>query len=955
MNERHTGRSNPDVNSLARTLALLPLALVWACSSDTAGLADGGIGGMDVGTSTTTATCADDDDCPADQHCDDASKRCVDGSGNACTTNAECGANERCLVVTDCGASRCHGNACVPAECTTPDGCSGDLVCVEGACVEPPACRPTGTCPDGLECDVDSGRCLPVPGCTRDLDCPDESTICIFGRCEPEVSCTESSSCPEGLVCQAGSCREPCTMDEDCGSRFMWRCDTGTGVCQPRCANDRGCPAGQICEGFVCSPAECAADTDCDTSMSEECTGLADGHGRCRVVPRCMDTSDCEPNFECREQRCRELDRCTGDRECGAMEYCESGHCQPAMGCTNASCPAGTSCIADRCVPGGCRGLEDCPNAGELCIAGTCQLPPPPNTIVEVRIVTPAGVVRPGSSYRFTAIALNQAGAVVPGVAFDWVSTSSVVAAIDATGLATGGSRAGETQIIARTSNGATRISSPPVSLINLGALAAGDVRVTVVDAPSGVPVLGAVVGLRVGGFTATSTVDASGRAVFTGVPAGARTVTAFGAAHDMLALVGVAGDDLILPLPSLTGADRAAGIRGNVDLSQVTSTGGLAFSISGASFESPLIGFRPTQLFGSELHQVPVMIPMAGSFDVPVGASSTLAVEVFGQSFDLKDTYYTETRQGLRAAWCFGGRIDLGILTGGGGGGGPGDILGATLPYFQRFQHAVRPAVSVIALPKVADANDLDGDGDTAELRPDFASFPDVGLAPSVAQSLRYQLRTENARLPFVTGGNANTLLVVTGTLLPGVGFVPLGLDGLSDNGGNGLVRSFTTKLAPPHSGLELGDFAVMATAFRATMGGLPGPGSTRLFVAPSLPTEVDFRDGWLDSPLNGVFVRASSTVELPTTTGADLVRVRVLGAQSAVHLYASAGAGPIAIPPELAARVGAVATATLTADAIDLVAGADLGSVFDVAGGGSAALDRSTRGFSEARLRHQ
>jgi hypothetical protein len=345
----------------------------------------------------------------------------------------------------------------------------------------------------------------------------------------------------------------------------------------------------------------------------------------------------------------------------------------------------------------------------------------------------------------------------------------------------------------------------------------------------------------------------------------------------------------------------------------------------------------------------------MVGTYSIPVGASNTLSVEVFGFPIQVKTQYYALARAGLRAAWSFGGRIDASIFRGGGGGAGPGDLLGEALPYFQRFQHATRPAIEVISLPKITDGADIDNDNDTAEQVPDWQSFPDVALRPSAQQTLRYHLHTENARLPFVTGGNANTLIVVTGSLLPGIGFVPLGLDGLADMGGNGLVRSFTTRIAPPHSGLEAGEYAVLATAFRNERRGPAGPGSTRVQVSSRLPATVDMTDGWLDSPLAARYSLSGRRVTLPMVPNADVFHVSITTANGSWHLYTASSTTRLDIPQLPMGVMDRAGTATVTADAIDLATGTTLESIADVSAGGVIALDRATRGFASARVTHE
>lgn len=899
----------------------------------------------DTGTSTTTGGCTEDRHCAADQRCDLVTGMCVATSTAACDDMRPCGAGRTCV-----------NGACEPTTCVGHDDCDG-WICDNGVCVEPMPCGPNNMCPPDLRCDG-NGNCVPAPpeGCDQDDQCV-APQICVNMECGDPIDCTTSMDCPSDLRCRGGECREPCMQDADCGSGFRFSCDMNTGECQNRCLGDRTCPSGFICEMRICVEAECVDNSGCNAANDEECQGTGNGHGRCVMVDRCMNNGECEENFYCDTAgTCRELPRCAGDRACEADEYCEDGHCQPATSCAQTGCPAGLDCVADRCVPGGCRGASDCPVAGEICVGGRCAPPPPTTFITEVRIVSPAGVVRPGTTYHFTAIALNQSGAVVPGVQFMWTTTSTHVATIDQSGVATGGSRAGTASIIATADTGAGLVASAPVLLTNLGALAAGDVRITVVDLASGAAISGAQVELTSASFGNSSMTAANGVVTVSGVPAGEPlTVTVASPGHDYVSLIGMDGNDLVVPIPTLTTVDRVAGLKGAIDMSQVTSTGNLGYSISGASFSSPLITFDAQDMLGNETFNGRVQIPGGMGFNVPVAANATLEAEVFNMPFSIKSTYYVRARQGLRAAWSFGGRVDFDIFRGGGGGGGPGDILGATLPYFQRFQHAVRPAVALRALPTIVDGADIDNDGDTTEMVPDYNNFPDVALAPAANQGLRFHLETDNARLPFVTGGNANTLMVVTGALLPGIGFVPLGLDGLSDNGGNGLVASFTSRMAPPHSGLEIGKYAILATAFRSGMRGAEGPGSTRLVIEETLPTSVDMTGGWLDSPVGATYQRAQRALSVPAVTGADLLHAHIQGADGAWHLYFAPSAAAVPIPDAPAGAIDRAVSATITANAIDLAEGTTIDGLFDVAAGGVEALDAATKSFARSPVEHQ
>ncbi|MFO0724897.1 MAG: hypothetical protein U1E65_14045 [Myxococcota bacterium] len=928
-------------------LALLASLTFVACSSGTSGLSDGG-------PPDGSSGCQNDDQCPLDQHCDDLTKVCVAGSGNDCTADEMCMAGQACVITSSCGASRCHGNHCQQKTCTRQMDCAPNAICQMGKCVPEPACGPGDpACPMGTVCSSTTSRCEPGTSCTRRMDCPMGQT-CQAGTCTDAQGCTTSAECPADQRCNRMVCGPPCTSNNDCGG--LSACNTNTGECQARCLGDNTCPMAQICEMNLCVAAQCTSDTDCTAGgmMNRRCDGEERMHGRCVDFVPCTpgQMGNCPANNICNAMgQCEELPTCIGDRNCAANEYCADGHCQPSTTCSSMSCPSGQTCIGERCVPTVCRGPTDCPTMGQVCIGGVCQLPPPPTSITRVQIITPAGVVRPGGTYAFTAIAFNQAGDAVPGVTFIWVSTSTAIATIDATGVATGQSRAGTTMITASVDiGGGQLVTSPPVSLTNLGILAAGGLRVVAVAEHTGLPVSGATVELRDGATAlGVAQTDMRGVALIPGIAANQRyDVTVASSNYDFVTAIGLSARDITVALPTRTGSAQAAGVSGTVDLSSVSSTGPVGFSLSGSSFASPLVGTDPGALFGGEFFRVQPPIPQIPA--IPLPADATLSIDFMGVPFNLKDHYYARTVPGTRAAWCFGGKLNINLM--GGGMTNPGDILGAALPYFQVFEHSVRQGIISAAVPTVADTMDIDGDGNSTELVPDWANFPTVAHRPHVAQSLRVQMVVNNARLPFVENGNANALIVMSGTILPGSGFVPLGLDGLQDDNGSGVVPSFTTRIAPAHDGLEVGNYAVMAMAIRIVPGALPGPGSTRLFLSSTLPTAVDFSDGWIDAPRNTEIDHATRAITQTAVSGSDLVRVVFHGPQGSWHVFAASNAA-ITVPPPPTGFMDLVQSSTATIDAIDLETGASADLVFTSGSGGARALDGATRGFSRGGVR--
>ncbi len=720
---------------LALTFSLTPLA----CSGDDDGSDDG----------TKDGRCTTSDDCPADQYCNDA-MICVAGTGDACAMDSDCGDGMACdTMVTGCGLTRGCPNACIARACDGVGQCDS-LVCLNGECAASPMCD-AGVCPSPLVCD-DARQCVePVAEtCTVDTDCMTAGDICVGGGCTAPEACVYSSDCDADERCVMEVCRDPCTMDEQCGNAMFWTCDTLTGECIQACIGDVTCPEGFICEGpqnmQVCLPAECTMDADC-TGANERCEGADAGHGRCVAVQQCDETmpNDCQPNFECIAGECVELDTCRGDRDCPANRYCDDRHCQPAEACQKGTCPTGFDCVGDRCVPMVCRGAFDC-GTGEVCVRGECVTPNDGSAVATVEIVTAAGSVTPGTTYRFRAIALDANGEIIPGVQIAWMSSMTGVATIDAAGLATGGQTLGTTQIAASVDTGAMTVSSSPVALVNLDARA-----ILVVSETTGAPVEAATV---VCGAD-TQVTGADGVVTFAGTSS--VTCSVFAANHDYVTVLGL-DSSATIRLPTITRTDRSTGMTGAIDFAAVPGTESVEVAFSGASFAAPLSQLTPALLFGSNLFSF--AIPGGGN-SIQVPAAATARGQIGPIPFSVKDVYHSETRPGRRTAWSFAGKVglaDLGIT-------GGGDLVTNLLPVLQSFTHGtVGSYATLTPLPRIVDANDVDGDGDTTEMVPDYSGFAPIDVAPNTAQRLRVQVSGDAATPPM----SATAVVLVSGVIVP-------------------------------------------------------------------------------------------------------------------------------------------------------------------------------------------
>ena len=92
-------------------------------------------------------------------------------------------------------------------------------------------------------------------------------------------------------------------------------------------------------------------------------------------------------------------------------------------------------------------------------------------------------------------------------------------------------------------------------------------------------------------------------------------------------------------------------------------------------------------------------------------------------------------------------------------------------LPYFETFDHGLRVGERLVALPRIVDEDDIDGDGDVVERVPDYERFSVLNIGPDQQQRLRLEIDAASA----MTEGE--TAIFFPGVQFEGIGFVPLGV----------------------------------------------------------------------------------------------------------------------------------------------------------------------------------
>lgn len=201
--------------------------------------------------------------------------------------------------------------ALAPAGCGGPAGGPPDggasSRSADGGGVALPAICPSGGCPHGSYCDLNSNRC--VAGCLSDDDCPGDE-VCRDRSCV--TGCRED--CSGGRVCVGSQCQCPQGTTE-CG-----------GVCTDTSSDAQSCGAcGNACAAPPNGTASC---------QSGQCvTACNDGYHVCNDA--CVTNSDTSACLCQCPIGCPLTGECVGPNCC--LEDVLAGTCQASSTCMQSS------------------------------------------------------------------------------------------------------------------------------------------------------------------------------------------------------------------------------------------------------------------------------------------------------------------------------------------------------------------------------------------------------------------------------------------------------------------------------------------------------------------------------------------------------------------------------------------------------------------------------------------
>jgi hypothetical protein len=827
------------------------------------------------------------------------------------------------VVGVGCSPVGQKGDPCDDAPCAPGLICTDDGLCDEAPPPPPPPCVEDSECvldgdASGRVCD--DGVCR-FDDCATDAQCG--TRICVEGTCAPRIPCVDDDQCDGGDLCIDNACRPPCRADDDCGLGIggfgLQACVEGR--CLQRCLGDGTCLGGGLCEDNVCVEPECAESADCGDGNV-----LCDG-GRCTTFTPCATDDECfDPNLECavdlEPARCIERPLCRSDGECGAAGICLELHCRPAEVCAvDDDCARDVDeCVGGRCVRApACRSGADCA-VDERCVNLACVPAPAPAAAARIDVADAFGPCREscrrllfvGERLDLLAQGYDDAGlpieAELPLVVDDDAIATVEPAAVGAvvTAVAPGTVTLGVGGVV--------------IDVVVVAPAGPAELVVAVAEADGAAPPAG--LALLAGGSLAT--VDAVGVARVADL-AGPVEVMARAADGRGVGVVGLegAGTTLRLPLPSAATTSASTAPLSVTVTSTGDETGPVGLGLVLPSVSSPA-ELTLGRLLG-DVVQAPLTLPIIG--ELPVGLPSAMTAEAtlqFLGAQNLRERAEVIVAPGPAFVLAIEDRREQDVIVNLAFGGDPLafalELLGAS----ETADVAIAEPGLVDARDAVPDAADRDGDGNTAELIPDFGGAPLVDVRPGRPPQERGAVA---ALLP--EGAVAG--VVVAGFVLPGR-IVPAGasvLRGLVDGDGAALPESF--KAVPAPAGLArarrsvavVADFGDEALSSRAFIVGDALPVEARAGALLAPPTGARLL---LDLPAPG-----DATALLPTVEGADLLRLRLRDEDGVVDLYAAPtasltvpkGVGPAALQGLDAFVVGGLAALSAgQPGAVDVVA---------------------------------
>ncbi len=569
----------------------------------------------------------------------------------------------------------------------------------------------------------------------------------------------------------------------------------------PSSDEDPGDPSGAV-ERAVCEadPAKtCVSDSACQREFGNQYICLDDTG--CCYLAFCLVDSDCEESEVCEPRR----------NICIPANLCDPMNPDPV-------CGANQECIYRDGVP-------QCVSASDTQLAtDSCVISPKAITLVDGESIDVGVAVRLAGS-------LNSSRSYALSVTGD----SSVSGAV-LTGACTGMIPCSQTLTA---SVGATTCSVD-VTVLPQHDDASADMRVSVFRESDGLPFEGATIAIEQGGLTTFET-DSRGQVTIAG-GAGAAAVSFFHPDYNWVTYMSPSSNDIVFYVTPKSEKTKVTGVKGRMDFSRLTHNrdiSSVSLGLAGLSVPENIIDLSFVDLLGEvAFYPFPIGAELnVGIDEIPLG--SGLHLDLASLEDPIKDYVVATGTPGDRLVWGLGGKILLDdmiepigdAVSDGQDDLNIGRLVSAFLPFFTKMDHFVDPSIgNVSAVTRPASPTTMGPTGEyTLPLPYDQWPLDEVTFTPDtfLSQEVLLQSPQMPCKQGSLTGANcargyADLTASLVMSVVPGYGFVPLGISGATDvpsdgsDTADGVVvqqlgsqaatekGSIRVDFAPPHDGLE-------------------------------------------------------------------------------------------------------------------------------------------------------
>ncbi len=603
-----------------------------------------------------------------------------------------------------------------------------------------------------------------------------------------KTQCSDNSDCDNNKICVEGQCLDPeeptCTSHDDC--LIGYHCDFTRNLCIYNGDNE---------------PMD--GDIDGDMDANEPIDGLA-CDAPCRDSSECPDDCPCDPTL----YLCR-MCGCVRNTDCPAPYQCDGCHC-----------------IAPRCIND-----QDCPGEA-VCIGETCDYPPDPCNGYTLSIVEPLMIIRSGISQQLQAVLTDRDGQRISYLAPDslyWSSDDfSVAQVVSNRGLITGGSNAGVTQIRAELRQCSRVFDTVPVT--NYTTVSPANLRVLAIDDQTSELITTAEI--QVNGIPMPLGTDRAHRLDSINCSSGC-DLQIESSEHGIVTLLGLTGNDWLVPLPPLARYDSVGGVTGRMDDSLIPEAWlqgtDVRVALAGLSYKGSWADWHPKDLVGDGLR---THFALGSTIEEEV--PSPAGLEVFLSGNPILGPYRAIGAPGRQTLWGFLGYGELThFIEAVSELYADAPTMPSTLIHIFKqadgYVHGFKTGLDLTAQLMQEDTEDLNMNGSRNDFVPPYNDLPDIELSLKGTETLTRTAGLHFASLPALNTDIrtcAEGLIVMLGVDEPHTGFSPLGLaaglDTLYENDepsdcrfGDDDNNVLDINYAPQHSGVYLSPYLTVAVAF--------------------------------------------------------------------------------------------------------------------------------------------